>query len=331
MTTTIINGNIHTVGPLSIAMPVAEGGIANDFKNFPIMARGVDEDGNKKMTGYLPATTLRGFLRRAVVLRDMKKAASADQPYTLKRAYAELIGQDAESEKAEDDRIDLMALRKAREASPVLDLFGSGLGIKSRLMVSHFLPLANVLPDAFTGVRKDLEDTEGVLEMVNAAEVEAYLGRSDANSRRAQAEGLLSQLRRKMSAAKRKGEATTDLEVQIAEVAAKVETLKGEMGEMRNSSRTLVGHFALPAGIDLKGRLVINNSKDADIEMIQHALNELSLKPVLGAQSARGCGEISGTFDIMVDGALKKRVTIGAYEAARVVDFSSTPGEGKAA
>ena len=47
----------------------------------------------------------------------------------------------------------------------------------------------------------------------------------------------------------------------------------------------------MPADLDLKGRLVINNSKDADLEMIEHALNELSLKPVLGAQSARGCGE----------------------------------------
>ena len=104
MTTTIINATIHTVGPLSIAMPVAEGGTANDYKNFPVMTRGVDEDGNKKLTGYLPATTLRGFLRRAVVLREMKRAASAGTPYSLQRAYAELIGQDAESEKAEEEK-----------------------------------------------------------------------------------------------------------------------------------------------------------------------------------------------------------------------------------
>ena len=97
-----------------------------------------------------------------------------------------------------------------------------------------------------------------------------------------------------------------------------------QMGEMQNSSRTLVGHFALPAGLDLKGRLVINNSKDTDLAMIDHALNELSLTPVLGAQSARGCGEISGTFDITVDGKLKRRVSVGGYEPARATDFPST-------
>src|SRR5260370_21172452 len=205
MTTTIINATIHTVGPMSIAMPVAEGGTATAYKNLPVMARGVDEDGNKKLTGYLPATALRGFLRRAVVLREMKKAASAGTPYSLQRAYTELIGQDAESEKAEEEKINPVVLRKAREASPILDLFGSGLGIKSRLMVSHFLPATNVLPDAFTGVSKDLEDTDGVLEMVNQAEVGTYLGRSDANSRRAQAAALVGPLQRKVRTAARKG------------------------------------------------------------------------------------------------------------------------------
>src|SRR5260370_6724512 len=259
MTTTIIHATIHTVGPLSIAMPVAEGGTPNDFKNFPVMARGVDEDGTKKLTGYLPATTVRGFLRRAVVLRDMKKAAAAGHPYTLPRAYVELIGQDAGSEKAEDERSNLVELRKARESSPVLDLFGSGLGIKSRLMVSHFVPTTNVLPDAFTGVRKDLEDTDGVLELVNQAEVETYLGRSEANSRRAQAAALLGPLQRKMRAAAKKGEDVAELKAQGAAAEELVKKYEDEMGEMQVSSRSLGGHYALPAGLSLFGRLVINN------------------------------------------------------------------------
>ena len=261
----------------------------------------------------------------------MKKAAAAGQPYTLPRAYTELIGQDAGSEKGEDDRINIVELRKVRAASPVLDLFGSGLGIKSRLMVSHFLPASNVLPDAFTGVRKDLEDTDGVLDLVNQTEVETYLGRSDANSRRAQAAALVGPLQRKMRAAAKKGEDVAELKVQIAAAEELVKKYEDQMGDMQNSSRTLVGHFALPAGLDLKGRLVINNSKDADLEMIEHALNELSLKPVLGAQSARGCGEISGIFDIMVDGALRKKVVIGGYEPARIIEIPPAPGGEKAA
>jgi hypothetical protein len=323
MTTAIINANIRTVGPLSIAMPVAEGGTANQYKNFPVMARGIDEDGNKQHTGYLPATTLRGYLRRAIVLRDMTKAAAAGTPYTLQRAYSELIGQDAESEKAEQEKINPVELRKAREASPVLDLFGSGLGVKSRLMVSHFLPAVNVLPDAFTGVRKDLEDTEGVLDVVKPDEVETYLGRADANSRRASAEGLLNQLKRKLSQAKRKGEPVEDIEKEVEATQKLVDGFKSQMGEMQVSSRTLVGHYALPAGIDLKGRLVINRFKESDLEMLAYALDQLSRHPVLGAQSARGCGEITGAFDVTIDGALRRRITVGDFAPATVVEFSA--------
>ena len=133
----IIKVVLKTEAPISIKMPVAEGARENDFENFPVMTRGVDADGNALKTGFLPATTLRGFLRRAVTLRNMRDAAKAGTPYRLPQIYAEMIGQDAESEK-QSDQIDLALLKKQREASPILDLFGSGLGIKSRLKVSHF-------------------------------------------------------------------------------------------------------------------------------------------------------------------------------------------------
>ena len=145
----IIKATIKTEGPLSIAMPVAQGVRANDYENFPLMPRGIDEEGTKQYTAYLPATTVRGFLRRGIVLKDMEEAAARDQHYKLDQAYAELIGQDAASEQQAGD-IDLIALKNTRETSPVLDLFGSGLGIKSRLRVSHFMPSHNILPDPIT-------------------------------------------------------------------------------------------------------------------------------------------------------------------------------------
>ena len=83
MKTIVINATLTTVGPLSITMPIAEGQLGNKFNNFPIVTRGMDEDGNKQQTGYLPATTLRGFLRRAIVIDQMTHAAvlaAADDP-----------------------------------------------------------------------------------------------------------------------------------------------------------------------------------------------------------------------------------------------------------
>jgi hypothetical protein len=87
--------------------------------------------------------------------------------------------------------------------------------------------------------------------------------------------------------------------------------------------RTIVQHFALPAGLELKGRIVVENSIDRDIELLDYALAELSLKPVLGAQSARGCGEISGHFEFFdAEGRITRKVTLGDFKPLRTMTFS---------
>jgi hypothetical protein len=311
----IINGTITTVGPLSIKMPDA-----TEYGGFPIMSRGIDDDGNPKKTGYLPATTVRGFLRRAYVMQGMKEAAAADKPYSLDRAYAELIGQDAASEKQAGE-IDLLEIKKAREASSVIDLFGSGLGVASRLRVGHFLPPVNVLPDDYPGVRKDLGDTEGAIDLLSAADGEAYYGREESNRRRASTEGLVTTLRRQIRAAGRKDENTDELNAQLEEAEKQAAKYKEEMGDMQVSSRTIVGYTALSAGIDLRGRIVIVNAKDRDLDIIEFGLDCLSRSPVLGAQSARGCGEISGIFDVQIDGVTQKKITIGGYQPSETDVF----------
>lgn len=320
MKTIVINATLTTVGPLSITMPTAEGQQGNKFNNFPMVTRGMDEDGNKQQTGYLPATTLRGFLRRAIVTDQMTHAAADGKHYTLQKAYADLIGQDAASESKDD--IDLLKLRQTREENAVLDLFGSGLGIKSRLLVSHFMPTHNVLPEVITGVRKDLEDTDGVLDLISSSDRDIYLGRSGANSKRSAAATVVKNIEGKIRKAKKTGENIAELEVAMKEAQGVVERYESDMGGMTNSSRILTNYYVLPAGIELKGRLVIENARERDLPMLELALNELSKRPILGAQSARGCGEIEGDFDVLVDGILAKKVTIGAWKAATVTDFS---------
>lgn len=316
----IVKAIIKTEAPLSITMPVAQGARANKYGNFPLMTRGIDEEGEKQETGYLPATTIRGFLRRAIVLPDMQMAASNGEPYKLDAAYAELIGQDAASEQQAGD-IDLIALKSARENSPVLDLFGSGLGIKSRLRVSHFLPHHNVLPDPITGARKDLDDNEAAFALLDEEEKSEFFERSDANSKRARAASQLIALQRKQRAGQRSGEPTDEIDAMISEAEALVQKYEEIMGDMKNSSRTILTHYALAAGLELTGKLVIENPRDRDIGLLETGLNALSLFPILGAHSARGCGEISGSFEFMKDGVMFKRIQVGGFESATTDNF----------
>ncbi|MGS5085601.1 hypothetical protein ACVC7V_03720 [Hydrogenophaga sp. A37] len=318
----VINATLTTVGPLSIRMPKSEGGRENAFDNFPVMTRGVDDTGNRLQTGYLPATTLRGFLRRAATLRNMRAAAEAGKPYKLPQIYSEMIGQDAESEKQAGD-IDLLALRQAREANAVLDLFGSGLGIKSRLKVGHFMPAVNVLPEAFTGVRKDLDDTEEALDLMDPADLQAFASRSDNNNRRAAAAALVKQLEGQVRRLDKKGEAVPeDVARSLALAKAEEAQFKDAMGDMQNSTRTIVQHHALPAGLPLSGRLVIDAARERDLELLDHALDALSQRPLLGAHSARGCGEVAGLFQFFdAEGKLLKTVSVGGFQPAQVTRF----------
>jgi len=319
--TLIIEATLRTVGPLSIRLPVAEGAAENRWANFPVLTRGLDDEGNPLQTGYLPATTVRGFLRRAIVTDAMERAAAEGRPYTLQRAYADLIGQDAASEKSED--VDLVKLAAQRDAEPVADLFGLGMTLKSRLFVSHFLPRVNVLPEVTSGVRKDLEDTEGVLDALSAADRDLYLGRSAANSERAAAAAVVTDLRRKLKKAERAGEDTADLAAALKAAEERVAGFEDRMGEMKNSSRTLTSYFALPAGLDLLGRLVIERARERDLPMIELALDALSRRPLLGAQVARGCGEVAGSFDVLRDGVLIRRISVGGWKPAQMTEFAA--------
>ena len=317
----IIKATLRTKAPLSLKMPVAEGARGNEFDNFPVMTRGVDADGTKRRTGYLPATTMRGFLRRAATLQRMRKAAADGKPYRLPQIYNEMIGQDADSEKKADD-IDLLAIQAARESSPVVDLFGSGLNVKSRLLVSHFCPSMDVLPELFTVVRKDLDDTEEALLLMDPQDMPSFLHRTYHNRRRAAASALVEQLDRKVRQDVKKGVASADDKTALAAAEANKAAAEGEMGEMKVSTRQLPTHFALPAEVELHGRLVVERAKDTDLELLEEGLRALSLTPVLGAQSARGCGEIEGTFEFTnEEGKLIKTVAVGGYTAARVINF----------
>ena len=308
--TIVIDAVITTQAPLSIKMPPP-------LNAFPIMTRGIGSDGNPLQTGYLPATTLRGFMRRAIVVDAMTKAAAENKHYTLQKAYAELIGQDAVSKSGADQ--DLLEQQQLRNENPVLDLFGSGMSLKSRLLVSHFLPVVNVLPERFSGARKDIADTPDAFDSLLPETQAEYWNRSQANSLRSAAAEQVKDINRKL-AKSRKASASAEemqaLEAQLAAAQQLEEKYENDMGEMKNSSRTVLEHTALPAGIELHGRLIIERARDRDLDMLRLALNALSNRPILGGHAARGCGEIAGKFNVSINGEEKDIITIGGWKNA---------------
>jgi hypothetical protein len=310
----IINGTINLRSPLSIKMPTPEGGRENQYDGFPVATVGIDDAGGPIQTGYLPASTVRGFIRREAALT----VARARGVNTLPQLYSDILGQRRDLE----DEQDLQKLEAIRANDPVLDLFGAW-SMRSRLLVSNFMPSVPVLPECATVVRKDLEDTAGVLDLLSDGDREAYFSRSDANSERAAAEAVHRKLKRDWGKAKKEGGPIEDIEAAMKLQEQQVADLKAKMGVLTESSRTIAQRYELPQGTVLTGRIVIERAKDRDLPMIECGLRALSLRPILGAHAARGCGEVAGRFEVNIDGRMEKLITTGEWSNANVTEFAS--------
>ena len=74
----------------------------------------------------------------------------------------------------------------------------------------------------------------------------------------------------------------------------------------------------MPAGVQWTGRLIITNSTEKDIDALCGALDRFSSYPMIGAQHARGCGEISGIANIETDRRLVKKISFGGFAPAQI-------------
>ena len=309
MSKIIINATLTTVQPVSIKLPDQDG--------HPTMTRGVDSDGQPKKTAYIPATTMRGKLRRLAVQPLMQAAAAAGKPWTLHQVYEAMLGQDALSESNEE--IDLVALKKRRADNHIVDLFGAGLGVKSRLSVGHFMPVVDVAPEAFAGVRKDLDSDTEVLELMDPQEVNRFVDRNTNNSKRSAAEALVKKMVTQVRKTEKAGQDATDLKAALALTEAQRDALVLAMGDMKNSTKTLTSYEAMPAGIELKSRIIIDQATSRDLNTLLAALDLFSRSPVLGGQTARGCGEVAARFELSdQDGVLLGVVSVGGYAPSQV-------------
>jgi len=314
----IINAEIITSAPLSLKMPSD----SDFFDGFPVMPVGLDADGKPILTGYLPASTVRGTLRRLVVTQRMAEAAAAGQHYDLPRVYSELIGQDARSEEKGDAAVDLDAIAKERAAKPVEDLFGAGMSLKSRLWVSHFMPEVPTLPLTISGVRKDIDTNDDALDALSGERIAELGQRIELNRERVAAEALVEKLKAQLAKADKKPDADAkpaEIKAALKVAKAALKEAQDRMGDMKNSSKMLFSHRALPPGLKLTGRLVVDRARDRDLDMLRLAFDRLSQTPILGAHRARGAGEIRAKFTVMIDGQFLEEHVAGGFMPARVV------------
>jgi hypothetical protein len=323
MSNLIFTGTLTTVQPVSIVPPPPEGS-RQDTKKVATMP--VNFPGGLQDTAYIPAGTLRGTLRRAVGFALMQAAQDHDKPWTLERTYNLLLGQNKDAEQ-EVEVVDVVGLKALRDAEPMLALFGSGLGFKSTLEVAHAIPDSPVAAITVRGTRHDLDHDPEALDMMAETQQGLWRQRTAANNRRAKLQIQLDQVTR--SARQATGKEKDDLNKKAEALKAAVEAEEAQMLGMAVSTRQPVDYPALPAGLTMCHSLRLMNATPDTEALLLAALSYLSLNPVIGAQRARGAGEIRAEYQIKRVDGLKAPETLGRILIGRFEPAAFELGDGK--
>lgn len=282
----------------------------------PLMTRGVDQDGRHQRTVYIPAAQFRGRLRHEAALSEMR---GKPEKVKLEEAYMLALGQDLRPD--EDDAPEQVRLKdqlKFRAANPLLDLFGTWK-LASRLFVSHFLPDVNVMPDKVSHIRRDLDTDEEVMAELGDEEQDRLYERQEKQGLASKAEAIIKLATRELMAAKKAKDSTKveELEAKILELKELKKTHKGD--DDSDNTKHLVQLEVIPAGISLSGKLTVHGANPYDLQTMVKALDGFSRMPYLGAQRARGCGEVCGTASFKdQDGDVLVAVSFGGLRAAKV-------------
>jgi CRISPR/Cas system CSM-associated protein Csm3 (group 7 of RAMP superfamily) len=303
--------SITTVQPVSFSHHGIDG--------LPTMTRGVDIYGDPQRTVFIPGSAIRGRLRHEVAFNALRQEGGV----TLKRAYLTALGQSTDG-RVEDDTSDepvrLGEMRQARAAEPIADLFGQWKW-PSRLQVGNLLPDVNVDPDAFHFIRRDLDTNEAIMGLLPDGELDAFYSRQSANSDASRVDAQVDVAQRELRKAKKEknNDLAVALEVKIAELKKQHKAFKDAMGDVQNSTKHLLEVQAIPAGVTLSGRVLIERALPRDLTMLAGAFEAISLRPQLGAHAARGFGEIEGRAEFaMQTGEMLLVATFGGFGAATV-------------
>ncbi len=313
----ILSGTITTKATVSISPPES----GSDRNNNSYAAQlPVYVGGERQTTGYIPAATFRGTLRRNAFQNETR----GEKP--LKQIYEEVLGQDAESEQKKGDKgIDLQAIKEERESKPIIDLFGAGMKFKGKLQMSHALPENPVDNVKVTGVRKDLDEDPNIISKLSDSDLIAWQERNSANNHKALYQAQLDALEnKKMKDDSIKSAELKEIKKQIKTLEDEIEAENSKMLGMKNSTLQPTAYYALPSGVELNQSIRIINANDSNIKMLFDALDTFSLHPMLGAHVARGSGEVSASFTVKLieDDEVKQLGTImlGGFEHAVLSD-----------
>jgi len=180
-----------------------------------------------------------------------------------------------------------------RQQNPLFDIFGTWK-VASRLFVSHLVPSVNVQPDKVSHIRRDLDTNPDMMTLLDDEEQDRLYERQGKQGLASKVESLIKLANRELAAARKAKDATKleELTTKLEELKALKQTQKGD--DNSDNTKHLLELQTIPSGITLSGKLTVQHASAYDLQTLVKAFHGFSRQPYLGAQRARGCGEVAG-------------------------------------
>lgn len=329
-----LTGTLTLEAPVAIALPATKGVRLAADDPTPVPTTVVyDPEAGYADTAYVPASSLRGRLRRAG--HDAlahRLAAMGVAPLDLRSFYMLRIG-GMKSKGKTAKALEVTREAQLRATNPFISVFGAADAgpvtfLAGRLAVSHALPAAPLSPDqcpVFNGVRTDdvLRDPAAAADQLPPDALDEwqkiFASAQETSATKARQRAL------KSAAGKAKGvgdaQALAEARAELADIETQLASSKGSI------LQPLAGYRALPQGAVLGVTLALRNATLAEVGVLLNALDAFAVDPYIGGHRHHGCGQVALTLTAYADaldarGAPSRRelggmrVTVGQSEAS---------------
>ncbi|MGH8463105.1 MAG: hypothetical protein ACRER5_03095 [Pseudomonas sp.] len=255
-------------------------------------------------TAYVPASSLRGTLRRAGhEALNRRQVALGREPLNLRSFYMLRIG-GIKSKGSDGLSKDVTAELELRKKNPFLSLFGAAdAGVMSflagRLEVDHALPAHPIAPDrcpVYNGMRTDdmLRSPSQSMELLDPSAADAWrnLFQSMNNTSALKARKKTLKADAVKAARAKDQEARDRANAELAQIDESLSTADNSIAQ------PLPGYRAIPAGVRLDHGLALNRASLAEIGCLLDALDAMAADPVVGGHRNHGCGKIEAHWKV---------------------------------
>jgi hypothetical protein len=281
-------GQITTVAPVTVALPNVTGIPRNTHGAY-----------------YIPATSIRGFLRSTAATAISQLLQKQGKTLTVDEIYMNFSGVDTGRKIKLGGGYERIGKNlEIREKNPQVSNFGN-FGVAGKLKVGNAYcdPNSNPITTYGNGSRNHpFNRNPSVIGFVDPNELGYLKSVMDADSQTALETADLKTLKKQLQSKAKQltGEDKKAVFKEIEDIDQKIkETKETRVGTTESILRPLDGFSAIDAGHTLEHRMILNNPSDQDFNFLLWVLWKGSVNFNLGGHQSLGCGEVHAHWDIV--------------------------------